>query len=161
MMRRFYQCASQALRERLLVPLSQLTGAELMVALSIGVLGGIFPIPLVTSLATLAIGCYAQCTTTQLVLGSTVNLFCTPVQFLLLPSFACLLGTLAQVDVAAFTASALQNSLKAGYATFLSSCARMLFCATIGWFLVTAPLIIALRFVQQCILHRQFKEMAK
>ncbi|KAG5476593.1 hypothetical protein CUR178_03764 [Leishmania enriettii] len=161
-MRRFFQCVSQALREVLLEPLSQLTGAELLVALSIGVLGGVFPLPLVTSLVTLAIGWYVRCTTTQYVLCSTANLFCTPLQFALLPSFARLIGSAAQVDVTAFTVRALRESLKVSYTTFLSSCSRMLLYATMGWFLVVIPIILVLRAVQQCIQHRQVeKKMAE
>ncbi|KAI5685413.1 hypothetical_protein [Leishmania braziliensis MHOM/BR/75/M2904] len=161
-MRRFFQCTTQALRERLLMPLRQLTWAEVLVAVSVGVLGGTFPVPLVTSLVTLIIGYYVRCTTAELVLGSTANLFCTPLQFALLPSFARFVGSLTEEDVTAFTAHALQESLRVGYATFLSSCGRMIFYATIGWFLVSTPIVLVLRFAQQCIGHRQSqKEMTK
>lgn len=161
-MRRFFECMSQALRERVLVPLSQLTWAEVLVAVSVGVLGGIFPVPFVTSLATLVIGYYLRCTATELVLASTINFFCTPLQFALLPSLAHLAGFLTQAEVDAFTAHALHESLRVDYTTFLRSCGRMIFYAAVGWFFVAIPIVMILRSAQRCILHRHVhKEMVE
>ncbi|KAK7201146.1 hypothetical protein NESM_000175600 [Novymonas esmeraldas] len=152
---RFVHGASQVLRERLLLPLRQLSWEEVLVAIAVGVLGGIFPVPLVTSLVTLAIGYYVRCSAAELVLGSTANFFCTPLQFALLPLLARFMGNVARVNVDAFTAAALRESLSAGYTTFLTSTGRMLCYATMGWFLFAIPAVVVLRFAQNGITRRQ------
>ncbi|GET89377.1 hypothetical protein, conserved [Leishmania tarentolae] len=161
-MRRFFEYMSHAFRERVVVPLSHLTWREVVVAVSVGILGGIFPVPFVTPFITLLVGYYIRCTTTEVVLASTINLFCTPLQLALLPSLARLAGFLLQADVETFTAHALHESLKVGKTVFLSSCGRMMLYATVGWLFVAIPTVIVLRSLQQCILHdHMHKEMTE
>ncbi|KPA86716.1 hypothetical protein ABB37_00805 [Leptomonas pyrrhocoris] len=154
-MHRYHHRASQALRERLLIPLRQLTGIEIFVAVAIGVVGGLFPVPLLTSLVTLLAGWYVHCNAAQLVFGSTVNLFCTPLQLALLPSFARLMGAITQGETSTFTAYALKEALAKGYASFLSSCGWMIAYAVVGWFLVFIPVVLVLRALQRCTTHRE------
>ncbi|KAG5501779.1 hypothetical protein JKF63_04048 [Porcisia hertigi] len=152
-MHRFLQKVSQALRERLLVPLRLLTLGEVLIAASIGLLGGVFPVPLVTAMVTLLVGFYIQCTSPQLILGSTTNFFCTPLQFALIPRFARLVGLFIETDVSDFTGYALQRSLNDGYTALVYSCGRMLLYATMGWFIVAVPATVVLNFAQKCVVH--------
>lgn len=157
-MHRYRQRLAQALNERLVLPLRQLSGLEVSVAVAIGVIGGVFPVPLVTSIVTLAVGWYVQCNAAEFVVGSTVNFFCTPIQLALLPSFARLMGAILQKETSTFTAYALKEAIAKGYASFLSSCIRMVAYATIAWFLVCIPVIIVLRSVQKCAVYRQLRK---
>lgn len=153
-MHRHRQRLTQAVRERLLIPLRQLSGLEIAVAVAIGIIGGVFPVPLVTSLVTLFVGWCLRCSAAELVVGSSVNLFCTPLQFALLPSFARLTGTLRGEDTTAYTAAALRAALSAGYVAFLQSCGRMIVYATLAWCFVFLPVVFVLRHVQRYAAHR-------
>ncbi|KPI85891.1 hypothetical protein ABL78_5023 [Leptomonas seymouri] len=159
-MQRCRQRAFQVLRERLLNPLRQLTGIEIFVAVAVGVVGGVFPVPLITSLVTLISGWYIHCSAAELVVGSTVNLLCTPLQFAFLPSFARLSGTISQADTSAFTATALMEALTKGYAVLIASCARMIAYAVFGWLLVCIPVIFVLRALQRCAVRRELQRQS-
>lgn len=158
-MLRYRHRASQAVRERLLIPLRQLTALEIAVAIAIGVVGGVFPVPLVTSFITLLTGWCVRCSAAELVVGSTVNLFCTPLQIALLPSFARLAGSLTREDTTAFTAAALKEAIGKGIGVFLRSCGWMIAYATLAWCIIFIPLIFALRALQRYASHHaQHKE---
>jgi Na+/phosphate symporter len=149
----YRQRASQALRERLIL-LRQLTVLEVFVAVAIGVVGGLFPVPLVTSFVTLISGWYVQCNAAELVVGSTVNLFCTPLQFALIPYLARMMGAIMQEDTSTFTARALREAVGKGYIMFLKTCGWMIAYATLAWFFVFIPVILVLRAIQRCATHR-------
>lgn len=76
------------LQENLLQPLRDLTLAQCLWALSVGVLGGLMPIPMLTTLATLALAKLCRLPWTHIAISSTINFLLTPVQLLFIIPFA-------------------------------------------------------------------------
>lgn len=148
------RCSSRLAKfwqEKVTEPLRSLSLRELLIAIIIGLLGGIFPVPLITTAVTLLLGHYISCSFPQKVFGTTVNMFCTPLQLALLPPLARLTGTLMQRDISAFSSSALRVALKGGYISFASSCGLMILYATVSWFLIAIPITFAIRAAQQMV----------
>lgn len=78
----------QFIKDKLITPLSQLTMVEALWMVSVGVLGGVFPVPALTTGATLVLCTLCRIPLAQTSLAGTINLILTPIQFVLIIPFA-------------------------------------------------------------------------
>lgn len=84
----FLTRAKAFLLDRLYYPLIELPLFDAIMTCIIGVLGGVFPVPALTSLCTGILASVSGFSAPQTAIAIAVNLLMTPVQFILLPYFA-------------------------------------------------------------------------
>lgn len=155
MLARTTQRVKMAVNEKLLVPLRQLTLVEIVVSCGVGVLGGVFPIPMVTTVVTLLLAKVLHCNAPQVMLSTTANFICTPLQIVMIPVFARVMALLSRGDPSGYTTAALKASLEKGYGAFFASSSTMLLYATIAWCLFAGAAMLALRVAQRYVVTKR------
>ena len=71
----------------MITPASELEANEISLSVSIGLWGGVFPVPAVTTFATILLAAILRVSATQKALAFTFNMLATPLQLLSMPSF--------------------------------------------------------------------------
>lgn len=138
-------------REKLIAPSAELTMVEVMVAVVAGTIAGIFPIPMLATVVTLAYCRFIMCSAPQTILGTAVNAILTPIQFILIPVFARFAAYVAGYNSSNFTTAALQTAIEGGVATLVGSCLSMLLFALVAWLMICIPVTLFLRRVQRTV----------
>ncbi|EAN94247.1 hypothetical protein, conserved [Trypanosoma cruzi] len=133
---------------RLVVPCRDLNFSCLMVALSAGVIGGVFPVPLLTSIATLIICRVLRCRALEATLATTVNLLLAPLELFLVVPFACMAAFVLGGDTRQFTTAAIYHSAKLGFFDFLQMSASLLMYSCLCWMALAIPLLYFIRGLQ-------------
>lgn len=142
------QRAVKLWREKIVQPAKQLTRGEVIVAVIAGLIGGIFPVPLVTTVASLLFARSMCLIAPQVMLAFSVNMCCTPLQIILIPVFARATALLLREDTSPYTAVALRRALGLSLSEVLSTCAKMLLYATLSWTILLVPVWLACRTIQ-------------
>ncbi|RNF09439.1 hypothetical protein TraAM80_02149 [Trypanosoma rangeli] len=137
-----------AVFHRLVVPCRELTLKRLMIALSAGTIGGVFPVPMLTSVATLIICRVLQCSTLEATLATSVNLLLTPLELFLVVPFASVTASVVGIDTNQFTAAALYQSTELGFTHFMRNSATLLIYSCICWMGFGFPLLYIIHSLQ-------------
>lgn len=131
------------LNNNVVVPMRGLTWAQRLDTLVVGVLGGLFPIPVLTTVATVALCWVLKLTAVQIAVSGAINIAVTPLELLLIPSFSTL-GSFAcpwvgsgPVDVTALVSLGFSAAIQQAPNVFLS--------AAIGW-VVAVVFALVVRF---------------
>ncbi|RNF19780.1 uncharacterized protein Tco025E_04117 [Trypanosoma conorhini] len=143
------QWLSNAAFHRLVVPCRELTRGRLMVALSAGTIGGVFPVPMLTSLVTLIICRVLRCRPLEATLATSINLLLTPLELLLVVPFASVAAAVVGGDTRKFSATALYQSTELGFVGFVRNSATVLIYSCICWMSFAFPLLYLIRSLQK------------
>ncbi|EAN96566.1 hypothetical protein, conserved [Trypanosoma cruzi] len=133
---------------RLVVPCRDLNFSCLMVALSAGIIGGVFPVPLLTSIVTLIICRVLRCRALEATLATTVNLLLAPLELFLVVPFACMAAFVLGGDTSQFTTAAIYHSAKLGFFDFLQTSFSLLMYSCLCWMALAVPLLYFIRGLQ-------------
>jgi hypothetical protein len=126
-------------------PLLQMTAHQRVGAATAGVLGGLFPVPCVTTVVTLGLARAACLSAPQSAVALAINLAATPLEILLIPTLAKIGSVVTGADGSSFTADALLLQMNEGIIPLITNCASFLVHAVLAWTLLTIASVIALR----------------
>eukprot|EP00759_Apiculatamorpha_spiralis_P013905 PhF_6_TR20634/c0_g1_i1/m.29729 len=126
--------------------LLSLTLLEALSAVIVGTLGGIFPIPGITTAVTLFLANICSHNKAQLAIATSLNFLLTPVDLYMIPVFANWSGSVFGAEV--YSASMLTKWLSEGVMALLSQGGGMVMYAILSWFLVTIVAVLVLHFVK-------------
>lgn len=140
------------LRTQLTEPLNQLPWSRRFFCVLIGVLGGISPVPMITTAVTVALARIVGLTTPEIGVASGVNVLLTPLQILFMPIFANASLLLKQL-VGATAGDEQMPSVKlialldegADVSTLIAGAGSIIMAATLPWALLTALCIFVAR----------------
>ena len=144
-------------KEKLIVPAKSLNGAQLGLAAGVGFWGGIFPIPALSTFATIGLcsmilsSMFNPAMTT---IAISLNLAVTPLQLMFMPVFLDLPSRIAGLPTC--SVSDLVHSIKNN--PLLETCGTFGLCmiwATIAWALLAPLTIYWIRFLVSQILGRK------
>jgi hypothetical protein len=143
------------MNEKFVTPGKLLSPVQIGLAVAVGVWGGIFPIPTLSTFATLAFVSVLgkRFNTAMSSIAIAVNLLVTPLQFMGMPFFLSLpakFSSLAPCSVGDLMTSIKEKPLLETCTTF-GTC---MFWAVVGWGTLSAPAIFMLRWVVISILKR-------
>jgi hypothetical protein len=133
--------------DSVIIPLSDMTLIDLSITLMVGLLGGVFPIPGATTPATALLAKWHSFHPARLGVATGINLILTPVQLLLIPTFAQLGSKLTRMDASTFTASHIAASMNGGLGNFFRQAAAIILNAVIGWCLLLTLAVAVEQFI--------------
>lgn len=108
----------------------------------VGAIGGIFPIPAVTTIVTVLLCTGLRLSAAQTAVATAINLACTPLQLALLPSLGWIAASVAGTDASTFTAENIGISMREGLMPFLSSMALLLVHAVASWICIAITVVL-------------------
>ena len=132
-------------RNKLALPWSKLGLVEKVFAVLVGLVGGLFPIPALTTAVTLALVSAFKMNAAQAGVATAINLMVTPLEFILIPPLAQMAAPLTGADGSNFTASFLSDALALGVMNLLTAGGSMVLHAVASWFVFSA---IAIGFLK-------------
>ncbi|ORC87672.1 uncharacterized protein TM35_000212780 [Trypanosoma theileri] len=141
MMRRLRDAAHRGI----VVPFQQLNARKLILAATAGILGGIFPVPMFTSIVTLIFCRMLHCCALQIALATAINFLVTPLEVLLIVPFACATATVLGSDASRFTVASLYNSMNLGLIDFFFTSSSLLIHSFLSWCFFAIPLLYIVR----------------
>lgn len=147
------QFVSTFVKERL-APITRLKPLDLVSVVLVGILGGIMPFPMLTTPATVLVGHLGGLSKTEVLLSSTINLLCTPLQLMMMPVWGRGLANVLGQDTSHFTITYLQGALANGVGPFVTAYWDVLLYGMISWIFVA---IVASGIVRglKSITHRE------
>ena len=128
-------------KHKLVQPWKRLTAMEKVFCLVVGVLGGMFPVPGVTTFVGLVISKLLALSAPQIAVSSAVNLVLAPVQLMAIPFLAQFAAVFTGADASTFTATFLAGAAADGMGVLLSSAGSMLLHAICLWAVVSGAVL--------------------
>lgn len=128
-------------------PLLQMSHSKRAAAASVGVVGGVFPIPALTTFATLFIVRLAALNAAQSAVAVAINIAASPLQIAFIPYFATAGSLITGTDASAFTSEAILRNMGEGLLSFAQSSASLLIHATLAWLLLVVCTLCVLRLL--------------
>jgi hypothetical protein len=128
-------------------PLLEMNHSQRTAAAAVGVVGGIFPVPALTTFATLLVVRLADLHTAQSAVAVAINIAVAPLQIALIPSFASAGSLITGADGSLFTSEALLRHMGEGLVSFAHNGASLLVHATLAWVLLVCVTLFVLRFL--------------
>jgi hypothetical protein len=138
------QRAKQWFRTKLQQPWSRLSMVEQILAVVVGILGGLFPVPMLTTFVTVVLGKLLTMNAAQIAVATAINFFMTPLEVALIPPLARWFTPITGASSESFTASNLADAMGQGVSTLISVAGVMLLHAILSWAVGTAVLVLAL-----------------
>ncbi|KAH9598681.1 hypothetical protein LSM04_009201 [Trypanosoma melophagium] len=134
-----------AVHRRIVVPFQQLNARKLTISATAGILGGIFPVPMFTSIVTLIFCRMFHCCALQIALATAINFLVTPLEVLLIVPFACATAAVIGSDTSKFTVASLYQSMNLGFIDFFFASASLLIHSFLSWCFFTIPVFYIVR----------------
>lgn len=135
---------SDVVQQRIVKPFAALSYQERLFCAFVGLLGGCFPVPALTTIVTAFLCRLLRLSAPQVAAAMVVNLLSTPLELLLIPYLARATAWVLQTDASTFTAEFLAQSLQhGGVWQLLEVASSMLLHAVIGWIVLTALMVAA------------------
>lgn len=134
-------------------PWRRLHTAEKLLALIVGVLGGVFPIPALTTIATLALASLLALNAPQTGVATAINLALTPVAIGMIPVFAHLAAFFSGADTTTFSAEFLMAAAAESLTHLLAVAASVLIHATVAWVVITAVVFAGVKVLLPRLQH--------
>lgn len=140
--------AVDILKEKVVKPFTSLTVAECCLSAFVGLLGGCFPIPALTTIVTAFLCRLFDFSTAQVAAAMVVNMLSTPLELMLIPVFATTAAAVIGSDASTFTSEFLMQTLSSGGVMQLFEVASALLAhAVIAWTILCAVACLVLRVV--------------
>jgi hypothetical protein len=139
-------------------PFLRLSNHQRLAACAVGVVGGMFPIPMVTTLVTMALAFIMSLTKLQITVSVAVNLLCAPVDVMFIPTQARFAAWFTGASSESFTASALMAAMQEGIVAMLSTSASMLVHAVIGWSVFFLWILLAVRLTKPSVIRTKIDD---
>ena len=127
------QAVSDWFDAKLRRPLAAMSSAERFLVVLVGVVGGIFPLPALTTIATLLLSVVLKFGSAQSAVAAVVNLLVTPIEFVLIPTFAKLGCCFTGEDATKFTIQVIQAAAAEGVVSLVKNASSMLIHACLAW----------------------------
>lgn len=124
-------------RQKITRPLAAMSAWDRATCLLVGVLGGLFPVPMVTTAVTVALCAMLGLSAVQSGVATAVNFALTPAQLFMIPVFANLCAVVLR-QPADFTVETVKSKLNEGFAAIVTNAASMLVFASVTWALLCA-----------------------
>jgi hypothetical protein len=140
---------TQFFRQNIAQPLRRMTPNERLLCVATGFVGGMFPLPMVTTVVTLAIIAtlpfvipphLASLPTAGKAVATAINLLLAPLDILAVPYLAQLAALFSGADATRFTPSFLAGLMAEGLVPLLSGAASLLGHAVAAWLFLSAAL---------------------
>ena len=136
------------LDKSVVTPLRQMPPTDRLMCLSVGVVGGMFPVPFLTTVVTFALIAALRLTGARLqpaavAVATAVNLLVAPADVAAIPLFARAAAALTGADASSFTAEFLMAKMGEGLMPLLQGAAAMLLHAILAWALVGGVAMVA------------------
>lgn len=129
-------------------PIKQLTPYELLVAIALGAIGGLFPIPMTTTIITVALCKWIPCSVPQVLFATALSFICVPFQFAMVPVFARAFAVAVRIDSSAYTVASIRSSMGKGILATVRSSAGMFACSVAMWLIAATPTVLFCRSLQ-------------
>lgn len=123
----------QWVQHKLVDPLAQLPLSERVTAVAVGIIGGMFPIPALTTVATVGMAKVISISAPQFMVACAVNLLVTPLEVAMIPFFAVGGAAMMGADSTNFTAAHLLAAMENGLSALLRDALAMLIHAALCW----------------------------
>ncbi len=126
------------LNKSLIRPLQLMTWRQRGMAIIVGLVGGLFPVPMVTSLVCAIVCLFLRLSAPQAAVATVMNLLLTPLQIILIPGFASLAAFVTGADASDFTLTAIYHAKEGGLLAVLTSATSLLLHAVGSWLVLSA-----------------------
>nr|CCC48822.1 conserved hypothetical protein [Trypanosoma vivax Y486] len=132
---------------RVLNPCRTLSARQLLFSITVGMLGGIFPIPLFTSVVTTLMCRQLNLNVSQSLLAITVNLLVFPLEVLLITPFAQLTAHVTRANTTQLTMAAYYDSMSKGGVQFVQFSIKLFLHSCFCWLAFTLVVICLMRMM--------------
>lgn len=137
--------------------LMDLSLTDRIVAVVVGIVGGIFPMPSITTLVTLFLARLMSCTPPQIALSTSVNLVLAPVDIYLLPKFATLTSVAMGYEVT-YTGPMLLEMINQGVLHLITAGGTMILMAIVSWVFIAMGILVATTVILNWVPHGKFRK---
>jgi hypothetical protein len=125
-------------KRKIVRPLQAMSRWEQIATLVVGILGGLFPVPALTSLITLALCAMLRFAPAQSGVATALNLSLAVAELALIPVFAQIGAVMTGVDSDNFTGAVIVASMQEGIGALLTNASSMLAHACLSWTVLAA-----------------------
>lgn len=133
------------LQQKVAQPLRDMTPLQRTECLALGILGGLFPIPGVTTPVTMMLCAAMGCTKSQIAVATAINLMLTAAQIPMIPWFATVAAMFSGYPAEQFSVAVIVDTMSAGVVGVLRAAFVMLVHACVSWATATG-IVVALLF---------------
>lgn len=130
--------------ERIKTPVQQLHPIQVFIALVVGIIGGVVPLPGVNTPVTLFFSRMAGLNVPQTALATGMNFVCKPIKYFLLPLWGRWLAMLLGKDTSHFTLSYILEAYTLGYGPLFKACSDIFLYGCLTWALVASVVMLLL-----------------
>lgn len=127
--------------------MQQLHSFQIFIAIIVGFLGGVVPLPGVNTPITLFFSRVAELNVAQTALSTGINFACKPIKYFLLPLWGRSLAMLLGKDTSHFTLTFILEAYALGYGPLLKACSDIFLYGCVTWALVSTLVMVLLSLV--------------
>lgn len=143
-------------QEYVIAPASELEANEVSLSVSIGLWGGVFPVPAVTTFVTMLLVALLRVSVTQKALAFTFNMLATPLQLLSMPSFILMGNYLfREATCDPMTLLSTFNDPKVSIFTALANSSACLCAGAVVWAILGVPVVYLLTLCLTYLIQRR------
>jgi hypothetical protein len=127
--------------------LSGMTAAERLCCLLVGLLGGMFPVPMLTTVVTAFLSKFTSLPGPQMAVAMTINVVIAPVELVAIPPLARFGALLTGANASQFTAAFLLAAIDQGPRELFYAAQGMLLHAILTWALFAVVGLVIVRLI--------------
>ena len=129
-------------QEYVITPAKELSSEEISLSVSVGLWGGVFPVPAVTTFITLVLVGILQLSVTQKALALTFNMLATPLQILNMPTFILLGSSFFNMsNCEPLTLLSTFKDPNVGFFSTLMNSSACLSAGVVAWAVLGVPMV--------------------
>lgn len=126
-------------------PFAVLSTVDRITCVIVGVLGGLFPVPMVTTAVTLGLSALFGFRAPQIAIATTMNFVVTPAEIAIIPTLARTAALLTGADTTNFTASFILEALNVSLWQLLTVASSVLLHAVVGWAMLAVVVLLPVK----------------
>ena len=148
-------------QDYVITPAAELEAKEVSLSVTIGLWGGVFPVPAVTTFVTMLLVALLRVSAAQKALAFTFNMLATPLQLLSMPSFI-LMGNNLFHDATCDPMTLLStfNDSEVSLFTALANSSACLCAGAVVWAILGVPVVILLTLCLTCLIQRRQQKIS-
>ena len=140
----------------MITPAASLSPEEISLSVSLGLWGGVFPVPAVTTFVTLTLTALLKVSATQKALAFTFNMLATPLQLLSMPSFILMRNYLFhEATCDPLTLLSTFNDPQVSIFTAFTNSAACLSAGAVVWAILGVPVVYLLTLCLTFLIQRR------
>ena len=132
--------------------LMDLSLLQRLIAVIVGILGGLFPVPSITTLVTVFLAKTMGCNPEQIAISTSINLILTPVDIYCVPKFATLTSTALGYGTV-YTAAMFLEYMSEGIVHLVTAGGAMIVMALVSWVTITTVVLLVTKAASNRIVY--------